>query len=185
MQRRLTELNEIWGAADPTWPKLSVRIGLNTGNPVIGNIGGEEKIQYTALGDSVNLAARLEPACKNYGVLTMVSQATRDEAGAAIQVRELDLLAVYGKKEPIRVYELLALAEEDIGETMREALVHYTKGLEVFRQRDFELALQYFKAALEIEPDDGPSALYVERCEEYMVNPPPTDWDFVERRQAK
>jgi class 3 adenylate cyclase/CHASE2 domain-containing sensor protein len=185
MQTRLTELNTAWAAKGAAWPKLAVRIGINTGTPVVGNIGGEEKIEYTALGDSVNLAARLEPACKNYGVNIMIAQATRDEVRDAIQVRELDLLAVYGKKEPIRVYELLGIASDDLGEGKRELLKLYAQGLEAFRRRDFELAMQYFEAALETDPGDGPSALYMERCEDYMDNPPPADWDFVERRQVK
>jgi class 3 adenylate cyclase/CHASE2 domain-containing sensor protein len=185
MQTRLTELNTAWTEKGAAWPKLAVRIGINTGTPVVGNIGGEEKIEYTALGDSVNLAARLEPACKNYGVNIMIAQATRDEVRDAIQVRELDLLAVYGKKEPIRVYELLGIASDDLGETRRETLKLYAQGLEAFRRRDFELAMQYFRAALETDPGDGPSALYMERCEDYMDNPPPADWDFVERRQVK
>lgn len=184
MQDRLDELNAKWSAQDPAWKKLKVRIGLNTGDPVVGNIGGEEKIQYTALGDAVNLAARLEPACKSYGVGIMIAQRTREEAGNAIIIRELDMLAVYGKKEPIRVYELLGLANDDIG-VKQEVLEQYNRGLELFRNRDFELALQYFRAALEIDAKDGPSEVYCERCEEYMVNPPPADWDFVERRQIK
>lgn len=184
MQRRLLELNDEWRREDPTWPQLKVRIGINTGDPVVGNIGGADKIDYTALGDSVNLAARLEPACKNYGVGIMIAQRTREEAGEAIQVRELDVLAVYGKKEPIRVYELLGMAGDELGEK-HEALLQYERGLAAFRDRDFELALQYFRAALDADAQDGPSAMYVERCEEYMVNPPPADWDFVERRQVK
>jgi adenylate cyclase len=184
MQRRLTELNALWRRQDESWPQLKVRIGINTGDPIVGNIGGEEKIQYTALGDAVNLAARLEPACKTYGVGIMIAQQTREEAGAAIQVRELDMLAVYGKQEPVRVFELLALAGDDIGD-MQELLEHYNHGLDAFRRRDFELAIQYFKAALDVNQDDGPSALYVERCEDYITNPPPADWDFVERRQVK
>ena len=185
MQEGLTALNQKWRQEDPSSQKLKVRIGINTGSPVVGNIGGADKIDYTALGDSVNLAARLEPACKTYGVGIMIAQQTREEAGEAIQVRELDLLAVYGKKEPIRVYELLALADQELGPDRRELLAQYAKGLETFRASDFELALQYFKAALAIDPTDGPSALYVERCEECLVNPPPADWDFVERRQVK
>jgi adenylate cyclase len=114
----------------------------------------------------------------------MIAQQTREEAGDEVQVRELDMLAVYGKKEPVRVYELLAMRSESIG-NKTEVLEQYSKGLATFRNRDFELALQYFKAALELDPNDGPSVMYVERCEEYMVNPPPADWDFVERRQVK
>ena len=184
MQRRLGELNDQWTMQDPDWHSLKVRIGINTGEPVVGNIGGVDKIDYTALGDSVNLAARLEPACKTYGVGIMIAQQTREEAGDEVQVRELDMLAVYGKKEPVRVYELLAMRNESIG-NKAEVLEQYSKGLATFRNRDFELALQYFKAALELDPNDGPSVMYVERCEEYMVNPPPADWDFVERRQVK
>ncbi|HEX6609725.1 MAG TPA: adenylate/guanylate cyclase domain-containing protein, partial [Hyphomicrobiaceae bacterium] len=184
MQRRLSELNQQWSTQDAAWKHLKVRIGINTGDPVVGNIGGEEKIDYTALGDSVNLAARLEPACKNYGVGIMIAQQTRDEAGAEIQVRELDMLAVYGKNEPVRVFELLAMRGESIGDKA-EVMEQYGRGLDAFRNRDFEMALQYFRAALELDPKDGPSALYCERCEEYMINPPPADWDFVERRQVK
>ena len=115
MQRKLNELNARWQAADATWPTLKCRIGINSGTPVVGNIGGEKRFDYTALGDAVNLAARLEPACKTYGVAIMIAQVTREFAGDAIQVRELDMLAVYGKKEPVRVYELLALQCEDLG----------------------------------------------------------------------
>ena len=157
---------------------------VDSENPVVGNIGGTEKIDYTALGDSVNLAARLEPACKNYCVGIMIAQRTRDEAGDAIQVRELDMLAVYGKKEPIRVFELLGMKGDDLGDRS-EALLQYERGLAAFRNRDFELALQYFRAALELDEHDGPSALYVSRCEEHMIDPPPADWDFVERRLVK
>jgi adenylate cyclase len=184
MQAKLNELNERWRAQDPGWSSLSVRIGVSTGEPVIGNIGGEEKFEYTALGDSVNLAARLEPACKTYGVRIIIAQETRDAAGDAIRVRELDMLAVYGKSEPVRVYELLGLRGENSGE-QSELIEHYNRGLSAFRDRDFELALQYFRAALDIDSEDGPSLMYCERCEEYMINPPPADWDFVERRQVK
>lgn len=184
MQTRLRELNGIWKQHDASWPQLKVRIGINTGDPVVGNIGGAEKIDYTALGDAVNLAARLEPACKTYGVGIMIAQNTRDEAGDAIQVRELDMLAVYGKKEPIRVFELLGMKGDDVG-NKAEVIAQYDRGLAAFRNRDFELALQYFKAAQELDESDGPSALYIERCEEYIVDPPPIDWDFVERREVK
>ena len=185
MQVRLGELNFRWRQQDPGAVKLKVRIGLNTGDPVVGNVGGEEKFNYTVLGDSVNLAARLEPACKVYGVNIMLSEQTAVEAEDRIQVRELDLLAVYGKTAPIRVYELLGMTGDDLGPEKYDLVQQYNKGLSAFRRRDFELAAQYFKAALEIDPNDGPSTLYIERCEDYMINPPPADWDFVERRQVK
>ncbi len=182
MRRRLDQLNEGW--AEIGRPRLAMRVGVNTGYPVVGNIGGEKRFDYTALGDAVNLAARLEPACKTYGVDIMISGATRDAAGDAILTRELDLLAVYGREAPIAVHELVGLAGEDPGE-MGDLIGHFERGLVAYRDRDFELASQYFQAAAEINPTDGPSLLYMERCRNYIVDPPPAEWDGVERRQIK
>ena len=116
MQSKLHEMNERFKTEHPGWPTLKMRIGVNSGMPVVGNIGGKKRFDYTALGDTVNLASRLEPACKIYGVRIMIGQAARESAGDNIQVRELDMLAVYGKQEPIRVYELLGWKDEDLGE---------------------------------------------------------------------
>lgn len=185
MQHSLQALNQRWRERDPNWPALRVRIGINTGHPVVGNIGGEKRFDYTALGDAVNLAARLEPACKSYGVGVMIAEPTRVEAGDAIQARELDLLAVYGRREPMRVYELLGMHGDVLADSRREAIEQFDRGLLAFRRRDFVLALQYFRAAIAADPHDGPAALYITRCEDYASNPPPADWDFVERRQVK
>lgn len=182
MQRRLDRLNEQWAERD--LPELAMRIGVNTGWPVVGNIGGDKRFDYTALGDAVNLAARLEPACKTYRVSIMISSATRAAAGEAIVVRELELLAVKGKEEVVPVYELVALAGEDLG-PKAELIRHFEHGLAAYRGRDFELAVQYFQAAAEVDPMDGPSLLYLERCRTYIVSPPPAEWDGVERRQVK
>ena len=184
MQQKLAELNGRWRERGVDVPSLSMRIGVNTGSPVVGNIGGEKRFNYTTLGDSVNLAARLEPACKTYGVAIMIAEPTRVAAGDAIRVRELDMLAVYGKAEPVRVYELLSAASAP-GAVSEEVLKLYEQGMASYRLRDFALALRYFEAALQVDPEDGPSALYAERCREHAVNPPPADWDFVERRQVK
>jgi adenylate cyclase len=184
MQRRLHQLNQRWAAEGREWGPLHIRIGVNTGTPVVGNIGGERRFDYTALGDSVNLAARLEPACKNYGVGILIAAETRRHAGEDIIVRELDYLAVYGKEEPVAVSELIALAGEALGERA-ELLDLYARGLAAHRALDFELAMQYWDAALALDPHDGPSLLYRGRSEEYVRNPPPADWDFVERRHAK
>jgi adenylate cyclase len=185
MQRRLHDLNDAWHRQGHHWPALNMRIGINTGTPVVGNIGGQKRFDYTALGDAVNLAARLEPACKTYGVETMIAEGTRAAAGDAIVVRELDMLAVYGKAEPIRVYELVGLAGEAVAKEREEVLRHYEAGLAAYRRRDFALAISYFDAALELDGKDGPSLLYRERAAEYAVTPPPLEWDFVERRQVK
>ncbi len=185
MQRRLKELDRQW--ADQGLPRLRMRVGINTGAPVVGNIGGEKHFDYTALGDAVNLAARLEPACKAYDVEIMISESTREQAGDGIVVRELDLLAVYGKEEPVRVYELVGLAgeEADGGAQGAELSGHFEQGLGAYRNRDFERAARYFEAAARIAPADGPTMLYLERCREFAVRPPPADWDGVERRRVK
>ncbi|CAN5788703.1 hypothetical protein BH23GEM10_BH23GEM10_04620 [soil metagenome] len=185
MQLRLAELNRDWEQQGAKWPALHIRIGVNTGAPVVGNIGGARRFDYTALGDAVNLAARLEPACKTYGVEVMIAEPTRVGAGDAIVVRELDMLAVYGKAEPVRVYELVGLSADPLAAERTEVLQHYESGLAAYRSSDFELARQYFGAALELAPADGPSSLYMKRSEEYITHPPPADWDFVERRQVK
>jgi class 3 adenylate cyclase/CHASE2 domain-containing sensor protein len=183
MQEKLQELNRSWRADG--WPELTMRIGVNTGSPVVGNIGGEEQFDYTALGDAVNLAARLEPACKSYGVSIMIAEATRRMAGDAVRVRLLDQLAVYGKAESIQVWELVGLTDASLAREREELLSLYDRGLDAFFRRDWELALGCFRSALEIDPGDGPSALYAHRCEEYRLSPPPEEWDFVERRQVK
>jgi class 3 adenylate cyclase/CHASE2 domain-containing sensor protein len=181
MQARLAEMN---AAGAHGWGALRMRVGINSGTPVVGNIGGRERFDYTALGDAVNLAARLEPACKTYEVGVMISGATRALVGDAVVARELEVLAVYGKAEPVPVYELVALAGEDLG-PRAEVLEHYEKGLAAYRGRDFEMALVYFSAALECDPGDGPSLLYAERCRTLLQSPPPEEWSFVERRQIK
>ncbi len=182
MQRRLRELNGKWAAEGA--PELRMRVGINTGMPVVGNIGGKARFDYTALGDDVNLAARLEPACKAYGVGILVSDDTRRAAGDAVVTRELEVLGVYGRAEPLPVHELVGLAGEVPPGTM-EVLDAFAKGLAAYRGRDFEMAAVYFGAALDVDPADGPSRLYLERCQAFVASPPPADWSFVERRQIK
>ena len=165
---------------------LVVRIGVNSGTVVVGNVGGKDRFDYSAIGDAVNLAARLEPANKSYDTLVMASALTLDQATwSSFRFRELDLIAVKGKEEPVTVYEILELADAKLPAPKEEALKQYEAGLRVYKTRDWKLAASYFQAALEADPDDGPSRVYLERATEYVADPPPADWDFVVRRTVK
>ncbi|GMV03864.1 MAG: hypothetical protein AMXMBFR53_01460 [Gemmatimonadota bacterium] len=186
MQRKMTELNARWREADPDAETLVVRIGINTGNVIVGNVGGGLRNDYSALGDAVNLAARLEPANKSYDTLVMASQFTLDAADAsAFRFRELDLIAVKGKVEPVKVYEILELAGVALAPHREEAVRRYEAGLKAYKARDWAGAGARFASALEADPDDGPSRVYLERATEYAAAPPPPDWDFVVRRTQK
>ncbi len=181
----MKELNERW-ATGKQGEKLIVRMGINTGVAVVGNVGGRDRFDYSAIGDPVNLAARLEPANKDYNTLVMASEFTLKEAVAAdYYLRELDFMAVKGKNLPVLVYEILEMQDGVLPESKREALSHFNHGLAAYQRRDWELAVRYFQAAMDSDPEDGPSRVYLERARECIANPPPADWDFVVRRKVK
>lgn len=186
MQRKMNDLNDRWREADPDHRTLDVRIGVNSGEVVVGNVGGKDRFDYSAIGDAVNLAARLEPANKTYDTLNMASEYTlatarRDD----YRVRELDLVAVKGKQRPVKVYEVLEFAGVEFEAEKEEMLRQYDAGMKAYKSHDWEGAAQLFQAALEAVPDDGPSRLYLDRSRENAADPPPPDWDFVVRRTVK
>lgn len=161
---------------------LSVRIGINSGEAIVGNIGSHTRLNYTAIGDSVNLASRLEGASKLFGTAILISQATRAEAGDAIVVRELDQIAVYGRLSGVVVYELLGLAD---GSSRPMWIEDYEAALAAYRSRDFRRALAHLDACLARRPGDGPSLLLAERCEALLDLEPEADWQPVLVLEAK
>ena len=159
-------------------PILHVRMGLNTGRMLVGNMGSAQRMDYTMMGDSVNLAARLEGANKFYKTYSMISGFTYDQVADDVEARELDLIRVVGKREAVRVYELMERRGK-LDEERTELVARYNRGLELYKALKFKEAIDAFREAVEIAPLDGPSLTYIDRCEDYLQQPPPSDWDGV------
>jgi adenylate cyclase len=174
MQTRLAELRTKWLAEKR--PALKVRIGLNTGSAVVGNMGSRNKMDYTMMGDTVNTAARLEGANKIYGTFTMISDATYAPARNGIFVRELDSVIVLGKEEPVGVYELLGYPDE-VDDVLKSLVELYARGLGAYRNRNWDEAISHFSGVLSTNPNDGPSQTMLSRCKDFKVSPPHKDWN--------
>jgi len=183
MQNELANLREKW--RNEGKPELYVRIGLNTGPMVAGNMGAANRLEYTVMGDSVNLGSRLEGANKQYGTNIMISEYTYEVVKDKIITRFLDAIRVKGKNQPVKVYELLGRIDDGLPDEMKKAKELYEKGIENYLARNWQQGLDYFNQALAVKPDDNPSKVYVERCTEYLQNPPPDDWDGVFTMKTK
>jgi adenylate cyclase len=182
MKKKLREMQEKWREIGQH--ELFVRMGMNTGLAVVGNMGSKMRMDYTAMGDSVNLASRLEGANKHYGTTAMISENTYNNAKDHIEVRKLDKIRVIGKTEPIIVYELLGM-KGTLPQKVYDAIDLYNKGMEMFAEHQWKKAMKFFNESLEILPDDGPSKTYIARCEEFMKKPPSKKWDGVYSMKSK
>jgi adenylate cyclase len=182
--RAALRLREITGALQASAPQeaegLSIRIGLNTGPMLVGNIGSEERLSYTVIGDAVNLASRLEGLNKLYGTEIIIGEATRMAAGPRIVVRELDLVAVYGRSGSTKVYELIGLAGAADG-AVAAWIGAYERGLALYRERRWAEAVATLQKVGSLKgAEDPPAALLIERARHYMRLPPPEDWGGTE-----
>ena len=156
--------------------ECDLRIGIATGEALVGSIGSEFMMSYTVMGDTVNLASRLEQANRFYGCRSLVTASTIDAAGSEIEAREIDRLIVTGQTMSQAVFEIMGrrgtLTPEQI--RLRE---HYTQGLTAYRARQWDEAASAFNAALEAVPGDGPARVMFDRVAAFRVNPPPSGWD--------
>ncbi len=159
-------------------PTVNVRMGLASGDVTVGNIGSETSRGYTVIGDTVNLASRLEQANKFYGTRILVSDATRNMAGDSLAFREIDSLRVVGKLEPVKVHELLGLASE-LNDAARSAVQDYETGLARYRAQDWDAAEAAFRSCLSAMPGDRPAQVMLERIAAFRQSPPEAGWDGV------
>ena len=158
--------------------ELLTRIGLNTGDMVVGNMGTTRKMDYTIIGDAVNLAARLEGVNKQYATWIMASEDTVAAAGDEFVMRGLDRIRVVGKSVPIQIFEVID-ERAVIGDSMDAVIAQFEEGLKRFAAKDWKGAIAAFEKTMALKPGDGPAKTFIDRCKQYMVNPPPADWDGV------
>ncbi|MBI2058711.1 MAG: adenylate/guanylate cyclase domain-containing protein [Nitrospirae bacterium] len=175
MLQKLRELQAQWEKEG--LPKINIGIGLNTGPMSVGNMGSNTRFNYTVMGDAVNLGSRLEGTNKNYGTQIIISESTYAQVKDNYIYRELDFVRVKGKKEPIRIYELLS--KKDGATHTFDFIGEFQKALGLYRAQQFEDAIKSFERVLKDRPEDKPSTIYIQRSQDLMKQPPPDPWDGV------
>ena len=180
MQAAMEPLAQDWQARG--LPTLRTRMGLHSGPVVAGNIGSTELFNFTAIGDTVNLASRLEGVNKVYGTGILLSDSTYQRVAAEMLAREVDLVRVKGRGQPVAIYELLGPLQEG---AIIEWLEIFRAGREAYLRRDWEEAVKNFQAVLRLKPEDGPAQVFLHRCREFQHQPPPPDWQGVHVLESK
>jgi adenylate cyclase len=158
---------------------VDMGIGINTDTVVSGNIGSPKRMDYTVIGDGVNLAARLESACKAYSARILASETSCSRLRGTYRMRDIDLVVVKGKTRPVRVFEILDYHDPQSFPNVMDVLNHFNDGIEHYRKGDWPKAKARFAKCLELNPGDALSQIYIDRCQILSENPPAADWDGV------
>lgn len=184
MKQAEERLNPGWMERGMTPTPLFTRIGINTGEMVHGNMGTNQKKNYTIMGNHVNLAARLEGVNKQYGTAILISENTQVQLGNQFLCRTLDRVRVVGISQPIRLFELVAQKDQANAEQI-ELVERFHQGLEIFESRRYAEGMEFFRDLSKRWPEDGPVQTFLKRCQEYIQKPPPSDWDGVWNLMSK
>ncbi|MEL6493112.1 MAG: adenylate/guanylate cyclase domain-containing protein [Cyanobacteria bacterium J06621_3] len=177
MRRRLVVFNA--DRLKKGQPELKIGIGLSSGEVVSGNIGSQRKMEYTVIGDGVNLSSRLESITKQYGCDIVLSEHTYELCKERVWVRELDLIRVKGKLEPVKIYELIGDRTQPLPIKTKTFLDLYTQGREAYKAMSFDMAISLFRLAQALQPNDKAIELHLSRAQMYLLKPPAPDWDGV------
>ena len=178
MKRKEAQVNEYIKEHKLSPTPLYTRIGINSGDMIVGNMGTEKKMNYTIISNAVNLASRLEGVNKIYKTWILASENTVQQTRDRLLVRKLDRIRVVGINEPVRIYEILE-TRANATDTMMEKLVLFNRAFAFFEERKWKEAGIQFNQLVKKYPDDGPSVLFLKRCKQFFHNPPSPDWDGV------
>jgi adenylate cyclase len=177
----LKNLNHRWEAEG--WPTLEIGVGVNSGPVAVGNMGSDRLFDYTAVGDNVNLASRLEGLNKYYATRILISDTTAEQLGDSFILREVDRVRVKGKARAAAIFEVLG--EGEAAPKLYRFLETYHRGLALYRERGWKKSLTAFNEALEIYPDDKAAQRYLSLVQNFLKHPPPDDWEPVTRMDGK
>ena len=188
MKKKVNELKSDWKFI--IGQDFKIRIGINSGEMIVGNMGGKKKFDYTVMGDNVNLASRLESINKIYGTDIIISENVYNKISDKVIAREIDLILVKGKTIPVRIYELIDLKDgllfsSNAHKELLKLIEYFEEGLNLYRERMFNRAIEEFEKVLLINPDDIPTKVFIDRCFEFINSPPPDDWNGVFESKIK